>query len=482
MNAARALRSWLPLAAIVSLAGCMVGPDYKRPALPLPASYPDAHAAAAAPAAPLPAEWWKLYGDSRLNDLVAAALANNTDVRLAIARIEEADANLKEANAAFLPEIDFNDQTGAGTNRQRISQITATPLPGSVPPVRNNVRLALTTSFELDFWGKLRRGVEALKAQSLGSRYARDVVNLSLAGLTTQAYFSVVSLDAQIVVTKESLGSRDETLRVLRARADAGTVSDLEVNQSVVLRANAAAQLADLVRQRALAEHQLATLTGKLDLKLAAGDLRSLPVPPVPPPGLPSSLLERRPDVRQAETDLISNNAKIGVAKAFMLPTISITGLFGGESTALASAVGNSAGRIWSIGPGIFEPIFDAGRLAARTKQAEARQRQSLANYQKAVETAFRETADALTNLQQTTAAEEDLNRSAEAAKNALRLANLRYEAGYSAFFDVLDSQRSSNDAELAVVRNRQARLSASVDLMKALGGGWTATDGLATR
>ncbi len=476
----RTVKFPIAMALALCLASCMVGPDYKRPAVELPPAY--ANASDGMPAAQLPAEWWKLYGDARLNELVASSITYNTDLRLAVARIEEADANLREANASFLPEIDFTTNSGNGTNRARLSQITATPLPSTVRPVRNNVRLAVTTSFEIDFWGKLRRGVEALRAQSLGSRYARDVVTLSLAGLTTQAYFSVMSLDAQIVVTRDILDSRDETLRVLRARANAGTLSDLEVNQSEVLRANAAAQLADLQRQRALAEHQLETLTGKLDLKLAAGDLRTLPVPPVPPPGLPSSLVERRPDVRQAETDLISNNAKIGVAKAFMLPTISLTGLFGGESTTLASALGNSAGRVWSIGPGIFEPIFDAGRLAARTAQAEARQRQSLANYQKAIETAFREVADALTNLQQTTAAEQDLNRSAEAARNALRLANLRYEAGYSSFFEVLDSQRALNDADLAVLRNRQARLSASVDLMKALGGGWAPERPVAAR
>jgi multidrug efflux system outer membrane protein len=461
---------------VLMISGCMVGPDYKRPAVELPATYPDAPAAAA-DTATLKQDWWTLYNDAKLNELVETALARNTDVRLAVARIEEADANLREAKASFLPEIDFSD---AGTTRQRVSPLAPTPLPP--PTVRNTVQLALTTSFEIDFWGKLRRGLEVVRAQALGTRYAREVVNLTLAGLTTQAYFSLRSLDAQIIVTRESLESRDETLRVLRARAQAGTVSDLEVNQSVVLRANAAAQLTDLQRQRTLAEHQLATLTGRLDLKIAAGDLRALPLPPVPPPGLPSSLLERRPDVRQAETDLIANNAKIGVARAFMLPTISLTGLWGSQTTALSSAISNDNGRIWSIGPSVFLPIFDAGRLAARTKEAEARQHQSLASYQKAIETAFREVADALTNLQQTGAAEGSLNQSAEAAREALRLANLRYEAGYSAFFDVLDSQRTANDAELAALRNRQALLSASVDLMKAIGGGWPGDDAVAAR
>ena len=188
---------------------------------------------------------------------------------------------------------------------------------------------------------------------------------------------------------------------------------------------------------------------------------------------LPSTLLERRPDVRQAELQLVSANAQIGVARAAMLPTISLTGSYGAESRALSTLL-ESGSRIWSLGFGLALPIFDWGRLAARADAAEARARQSLAGYQKAIETAFREVADGLTNLEQTTATEEDLQARATAARNVLRLARARYEAGYSAYLEVLDAQRTANDAELAVVRNRQSRLSASVDLMKALGGGWS--------
>ena len=471
------------LAAALLLAGCAVGPDYTRPAIDLPPAFPDASlnadALSGAAAAPLRAEWWTLYGDPKLNELVASALERNADVRLAIARIEEADANLREANAAFLPEIDFST---AGTSRSRISQITATPLPPGIPPVRNNVRLSLTTAFEIDFWGKLRRGIESVRAQSLGTRYAKDVVNLSLAGLTSQAYFSLLSLDAQIAVTRESLASREETLRMVRARAQGGVASDLEVNQAVLARADASVQLRELQRQRALAEHQLATLAGRLDLTLPSGDLRTMPIPPVPPAGLPSTLLERRPDVRQAEQDLIANNARIGIAKAAMLPTISLTGSLGGESTSLAAVLNNDAGRIWSLGFGLLQPIFDAGRLSARTEQAEARQRQSLASYQKAIEAAFREVADALTNLREYAALESQQKERVDAARNSLRLARLRYEAGYSAFLEVLDAQRSANDAEQAFLRNRQAYLSATVDFMRALGGGWSPEGATAAR
>ena len=465
------LRALLAGAAL-ALAGCApVGPDYVRPDFALPQAYRDAPGS---PGAPLRVDWWTLFGDAKLNDLVASALARNSDVRLAVARIEEADANLREANATFLPQVDLN----AAPTRSRISSTLATPLPAGIPVVRDNVRLTATTSFELDFWGKLRRGVEAVRANALGTRYAKDVVVLSLAGLTAQAYFSLRSLDAQIASTRQTLASRDEALTYVRNRARGGIASDLDLSQAETARADSAVQLRDLLRQRALAEHQLGILTGRLDLADPGGDLMALPAPPLPPPGLPSDLIARRPDIRQAEQALIAANAQIGVARAAMLPTISLTGLDGWESKALSSLVqGTSA--IWSLGFALTLPIFDWGRLEARTDAAIARQHQQVALYQKSIETGFREVADALTNPQQTTQAEADYVTRLEAARRALRLAKLRYESGYSAYLEVLDAQRTANDAELAFVRNRQLRLTASVDLMKALGGGWApAMDG----
>jgi len=471
------VKSRVPAYACVALllAGCAaVGPDYERPAVDLPntyLTYGDPVANAAGAAATIDPAWWKLYGDAALDGLVERALERNADIRFAVARIEEADANLREAGATFLPQVDLGT-TGA---RSRISTNTATPLPSTVSPLRNNLRLAVSTSFELDFWGRLRRTREAVRAQALGTRYAKDVVTLSLAGLTSQAYFSLRSLDAQIALARETLAVRDEYLDMVRRRSAGGIASDLDVNQAVIARVDTATQLKELQRQRALVEHQLSTLAGKLDLALPqSATLLAMPLPPAPPAGLPSALLERRPDIRQAEQQLVSANAQIGVAKAAMLPSISLTGFYGGESQGLSTLL-NSGSNIWSLGFGLALPIFDWGRLAARADAAEARAHQSLAGYQKAIETAFREIADGLTNLEQTTATEEDLQVRATAARIVLRLARARYEAGYSAYIEVLDAQRTANDAELAVVRNRQSRLSASVDLMKALGGGWSA-------
>ena len=458
-------------AALLLGACAAVGPDYERPAMDLPGAYPDAPADVPATGA-IPAEWWKLYRDQRLDELVASALERNADMRIAVARIEETDANLREAGAAFLPEIDLL----AVPTRSRISNQTATPIPASVPLVRNNLRIALATAYELDFWGKLRRALEATRALALSSRYAKEVVTLSLAGLTAQAYFSLRSLDAQIALTRATLASREETLDMVRRRVRGGIASDLDLNQAELARADASTQLKELQRQRALVLNQLATLTGRLDLALAEGnlsDLLNLPLPPPPPAGLPSTLLERRPDILLAEQQLIAANAQIGVAKAAMFPTIALTSYLGSESTSMSTLLSSGA-SIWSIGFGLAAPIFDAGRYAARTQAAEARQKQAVGVYQKVVEAAFRDVADALASVTLTAAAEQDQRDRALSARNVLRLATLRYESGYSAYLEVLVAQAAANDAELAFVRNRQAHLAASVDLMKALGGGWS--------
>lgn len=448
----------------VLVAGCSVGPDYRRPEPALPAAF---DGAPTQPAAPLGASWWTQFGDATLNDLVRDALANNSDARLAAAQVEEAEAVLRQANASFFPQIDL----GATGTRSRVSNLTA--LPNPAPLIRDDRRIAASTSFELDFWGKLRRASEAARAQALASAYGREVVMLTLAGTTTQAYIALRSLDAQIAALGDSVKTRAESLDVVRARVDAGYASELDLNQAIGAQADASAQLKELVRQRYVVEHQLGTLTGKLDLKLPPGSLKDLPTPPLAPAGLPSSLLDRRPDVRAAEQNLVAANAQIGVAKAALFPTISLTGAFGGQSAEMSTLL-DSGARIWSAGFGLALPIFDAGRNLARVEQSEARQRQALANYQKTIETAFREVSDAIGNVRQSSLSEADLQLRVEAARRSLELARDRYTAGYAGYLEVLDAQRTANDAELALVRNRQAQLAYSVDFIKALGGGWS--------
>src|SRR6266545_280100 len=355
--------------AALALAGCIVGPDYERPTVPLPDAFTGADATTAL-ADSVPPQWWRLFGDATLDELVAIARANNIDIRQAVARIEEADANLRAVHAALFPEIDL----GGTANRTAFSSAVASPPSAGTPSVRNDLRLALSTSFEVDFWGKLRRATEAARAQDLSTRYAKEVVTLSIAALTTQTYFSLRSLDAQIASTRATLATREDTLSIVRRRAEAGLASDLDVRQAEVARFDAALQLDELTRQREIAEHLLATLTGKLDLALVPGDVTQLPRPAAPPPGLPSTLLERRPDIRQAEQDLIAANAQIGVAKAQLFPTITLTGNFGGESAALAGLF-TLPGRIWALGADLRRRQAQrAGRCAAGTPAAIARE------------------------------------------------------------------------------------------------------------
>ena len=455
----------------LALAGCIrVGPDYQRPdVVELPAAYP-------VPAEPgdalVPADWWTLYNDATLNELVAAARKSNADVRLAAARVQEAEAVLREARAALWPDV----SAGYSYSRSRVTTTSVPPPPtGSVIRPAHTLVLA-STSYELDFWGRYARASESAQASLLASRLSQDTVALTLAGATAQTYFALRSLDSQVTVLDLSIRLREDSLQIARARLEAGLASELDVYQAEGALADALFQRRDAVRNRALVERQLAQLTGRLDLRLAAGEVFGLPLPPVPPAGLPSALLERRPDIRAAEQSLVAANAQIGVARAAMFPTLSLTGSLGFQSAELGDLLGNGA-RIWTLGAGLIGPIFDAGRRGARVDQADARREQMLAGYQRAIESGFREVADALVNVQESAKAEDELSGRLEAARKALELSRLRYESGYSPYLEVLDAQRTANDAAIAFVRNRQARLAFTVDLMKALGGGWTATN-----
>jgi multidrug efflux system outer membrane protein len=282
------------------------------------------------------------------------------------------------------------------------------------------------------------------------------------------------SLEAQINLTQANLKSRNESLELTKRRLEGGVASALDVYQAEVASANMRAQLAELTRLRALSLHQLAVLTGVLDLNIVSADISLMPIPPIPPSGLPSSLLEARPDVRQAEEKMIAANANIGVAKAALYPTISLTANMGGESLALGDIL-KSAARIWTGGVSLYLPIFDAGKNNARITQATAKQKQALATYEAAIQNAFREVNDALVNLRQNTESETALNLSQATAKKALDISENRYKSGYSGYLEVLDAQRVYNDNALAFIQSRQARLAATVSLFKALGGGWQA-------
>ncbi len=468
----RPKRSAQIIALLLSLSGCAIGPDYQRLATNLPETFnravdADVNLPTSLAETPIKA-WWLLFQDEELNQLVVRAQTYNFDLRLAVARIEEAEGVMREVGAAFFPEINAS----SGASRTQASTRNAIPLPSTAPRLQDNRNAALATSFEIDLWGKLRRANQAARADLLSSRYARDTVELTVAGLVTSNYLNLRALDANLILTRSTLDSRQKALEIVKSLVAGGRASALDLYQAEGVLAAAQAQLAELRRQRALAESQLALLTGQPGLRLAAGDLRQIPLPPVPPPGLPSSLLENRPDIRQAEETLISANARIGVAKAALFPSVSLTGSMGSSSVALANLFSSGAG-IGSLGLATTMPIFDAGRNFARIDQVSARQKQALVNYQKTVETAFKEVNDALVSVYENSQSEEAQQRRVQTTGKSLELAQLRYEAGYSASIEVLDAQRSANDALLSYVAIRQARLNSTVELFKSLGGGW---------
>jgi outer membrane protein, multidrug efflux system len=450
-----------------ALVGCKtVGPDYQRPQNGLPVDFTESVSNQPQSMQSISQAWWKQYQDPTLNDLIDQALRNNTDIKLAVANIEAADAFAREVGAATLPSVDLT------TNATR-SRVTGTgPFPVFGPNPRNNFQYQFGTNFEIDFWGKLARAKESARAQMLASRYAKDTATLSLTGLVTQYYLSLRTFEAQLGVMHDSLHSREESLTLTQHRLEGGVASALDVHQAEVAAATLRAQIADFEGQRAIALHQLATLTGQLNLNLDKGEFAALPIPPMPPVGLPSSLLENRPDIRQTEANLIAQNANIGNAKASLYPSISLTAGLGGESLALGDLL-KSASRVWTGGLNVSLPIFNSGRLNAKVDQATAKQKLALVQYEASIQSAFQEVNDALVNLRQNTEREMALNEGVTSAKEALKISENRYQMGYSTYLEVLDAQRVYNDIALNAIASRQARLNASVALFKALGGGW---------
>lgn len=447
----------------VTLSSCtMLGPDFFRPKTTLPETYQQVEATTLAE---IPDQWWTLYQDPQLNALVEKTLKNNSDIKIAVARIEEADAQMREVGAAILPTVSLG---GNGT-RNQVTETGIFPVFGPNP--RNSYNLSLSSSVEIDFWGKLRRTKEAARANYLATQYAKETVQLSTASLVVTSYLNIRSLDSQLRNVKESLSFSEESLALAKRREEGGIVSILDVQQASLVRDNLLLQEQELIRTRKLTEHVLNLLTLE-ELEITKGELASLPMPPTPPVGLPSALLENRPDVRQAEQTLIAANANIGVAKAALYPSISLTGAYGGESIELGDVL-KSASRVWSLGLGLNLPIFNGGALSSRVDQASAREKQALQTYIGTVATAFKEVNDALVNLRQYKAIEAIADSKKVTTQAMLEVAQNRYKAGYSGYLDVLEAQRSHIDATQGFVQSRQNTLTATVDLFKTLGGGW---------
>lgn len=468
MSPMRALSAALVL---LSLSGCLLGPDYKRPEIELPKGFntgdvvTPALSSTAMASVTVKRDWWTQFGDQTLNQLVDRARTENADLQIALGRLAQAEALARLAGAAQYPSLNM---TGSGTRASTGTSVN----PSGIGLQTNTSQLGLVTSYELDVWGRVRRNIESASSLATASAYDRDSIALTVSALVSNTYMRLRSLDAQIIVLSHSVQTRADTLRVARAKLAGGLVSPIDVNQALAARSASQASLSELQRQRAIAQNQLGVLTGKLDLKLEPLDLRSLPAPPVPPTGLPSTILESRPDINRVEQELTAANARIGVATANFFPTLSLTGVFGAQSVDFSAFLsGRSA--VWSASIGLLQPIFTGGALQARLDFANAQQQEVLGNYVKIIRGAFGEVSDALVSVSQTLETEQFLTEQVQAATKAQELAALRYEAGYVDYLNVLEAQRAANEANLAFVINRSLRLQAGVDLFKALGGGW---------
>ena len=447
-------------------AGCAVGPSYKRPAVTVPEqSRGQVGPAEAASLADQP--WWEIFGDESLKSLVDEALRNNFDVRAAVSRVEEFRARAGIARSELFPQIAYQ----ADWSRSRRSQFVQ---PGSRPINLHDVNLGL--SWEIDLWGRIRRLSEAALAQYLSTREARRGVLLSVVSEVAQAYFELRELDAQLEIARRTTEAFQGTYDLFNRRLGGGVASQLEVSRAEAALGPSAAAIPNLERQIVAQENLLSFLLGRNPGPIPRGkSLTEQSLPPEVPAGLPSTLLERRPDLRQAEQQLISANANVGAAIASFFPTITLTGSFGGVSPEVSDLF--RAGKTWSVAAGLTGPLFQGLRLKNQYDVNVARWEQAKIGYESAVTNAFGEVSTALVAHQKLAEVEMRQAGSVAAYQEAVRIANLRYVAGLSSYVEVLDSQQQLFPAENALTQARFSRLSNFVQLYKALGGGWDIGD-----
>jgi len=459
----------------VLLAGCKMGPDYVRPETPAGEAWRVAPATSES-LANLP--WWELLKDPELHQLIRTALGENLDLRIATANIQEFQAQLMIAKFDLIPSLSY---TGSAFGFRNTNS-GAFPIPGG-GGLTAGERSGLTISheaataglkWELDLWGRIRRSIEAARAQLLSKQENQRAVILSLVGNVAESYFDLRALDLQVDITKRTLKAWEESVRISKLRYQQGDIPKLDLDRFMAERAGAAAQLADLERQVIQRENQISVLLGHRPSAIPRGRLLiEQPVPPKVPPGLPSDLLQRRPDIMKAEQDLAAATANIGVAQALRFPQLSLTGAVGGANLDISSS-STGVFATFSGAASLTGPIFSASALGFQVKVTEAQAEQAIAQYQKTILQAFQEVEDALITVQKTREQREAQEQQVEALQSALRLADLRYQGGRASYLDVLTAQRALFDAELALARTRRNQLVSVVQLYKALGGGWT--------
>jgi multidrug efflux system outer membrane protein len=448
------------------LVGCMVGPKYHRPAVQTPNSFRDLAdnpqlQAQTASYADLP--WWQVFQDPKLQELIRTALKQNYDLQIATERINTARAQLAITRSSLFPQVSGNANFSGGKENQEQSRY-------------NFLTLTADAAFQLDFFGKLRRANEAARAQMLATEDARQVVALTLVSDVASDYFTLLQLDLQLAITRETVNTQTDSVKLTQLRLEHGVATKLDVLQAQQVLDTANAQIPDLERQIAQEEDALSILLGNFPQDVARGiPLVEQALPPEVPAGLPSSIIERRPDIREAEQILVAANADIGVAKAQFFPQISLTGAGGGSfgRDSVFPGLFSTQLGIWSYGAQVSQPIFTGGALKGNLHVAESQQRQALTAYRQTIQRAFGDVSDALIGYEKLHQVRTRQQDSVADLQETVRISTLRYKGGTTTYLEVLDGQRSLFGAELTLAAARGDEYRSLVQLYKALGGGW---------
>ena len=458
----------ISLFTITCLTSCSFGPLYQRPLLDVPEDY-RSHIGVSESTSFADLPWWEVFHDDVLTGLIGEALQNNYDLRIAVSRVEQARALYGIARADFFPQIGYD--VGAGYSHT-VSQLSVVNLPGQETDAFRGI---FTLTWELDVWGRIRHSTEAALADLLASEEFRRGVVLSLVSDVAQAYFELRELDLELEIARRTIDSYQKTLDLFSRRLQLGAASKLEAARAEAALANTSAVSVNLERLIVAKENQIALLLGRPPRPIPRGAvLTDLMFPPDTPPGLPSQLLERRPDIRQAEQTLIAANARIGVAQANFFPRIGLISLFGGASVDIENVIQHS-GNIWAVAGQMIGPLIQGGRLTSIYQATIAQWEQEKLRYEQSVLTALQEVSNALISQQKLAEIRKDLERGVKAYQEAVRLSTLRYSGGFAGYFEVVESQQLLFPTEVALAQTRRDQLIAVVQLYRALGGGWTA-------
>jgi len=464
---------WAGMVTALVVAGCAVGPDYKRPETQSPENFRRAGSDTNAPSGTntfAELGWWETFKDPQLIAYIDEALTNSWDIKIAAARVLQAEAILGITRSQFMPTVN----AGGDYVATRTSERGPTPIPAGMDPRQNYGDVFVSMpAYEIDLWGRIRRATEASRAQLLATLEAQHSVRQTLVAQVATAYFDLLEFDLELEVAQQTYSARTNSLELTRSRADGGVAAMSDVYQARILVSGAEASIAEIHRRIEQQENFLNILLGRNPGPIQRGTpLVSQVVRGEVPPGLPSSLLERRPDIRAAEQQLVAANASIGQAKAAFFPTVTLTGFYGYQSVAMSDLF-TSPARTWQFGPAVTLPLFTGGRLRSEYKLSKARFDESLALYQQTVQNAFREVSDGLIAYQRTREFRAKQEERTQANRDATALANVRYEGGVTSYLEVLYNEQELFTAELALATARRNELLSVVQLYRALGGGW---------